>query len=106
MPGLINCNEYYENTRLLELSENEPRLPFVNAVRGYSEASDHNKKAKLVETIVRTSRTVADDYAPLPEDIQLGLMTLIEQFRDFGPTVVTVPSTYAEARNLIKTFFF
>ncbi len=106
MTELINCNEYYENTRLLELSENEPRMPFINAIRNYAKAEDHNKKAKLVEVIVRTSRTVTDDSALMPEDIQSGLMALIEQFRDFGPTVVALPSTYAEARNLIKAFFF
>ena len=106
MAELINCNEYYENTRLLEISENEPRMPFINAVRNYCDAEDHNKKAKLVEVIVRTSRTVTDDHAVLPDDIQSGLMKLIEQFRDFGPKVVRLPSTYAEARNLISAFFF
>lgn len=102
----LHCNEYFETARLIQVAEDEPRLPFINAVRKYRAADSLNEKAKLVEVIVRTSRTVTDDGGLLPDDIQGGLMMLIEQFRDFGPSVVSVPVTYGDARNLIKTFFF
>lgn len=102
----LHCNEHYETARLIQVVEDEPRLPFINAVRKHNTAQSLNEKAKLVEVIVRTSRTVTDDDGLLPDDIQQGLMVLVEQFRDFGPTVVSVPVTYGDARNLIKTFFF
>lgn len=102
----LHCNEHYETARLIQVAEDEPRLPFINAVRKHSAAQSLNEKAKLVEVIVRTSRTVTGDSGVLPEDIQQGLMLLIEQFRDFGPPVVSVPVTYGDARSLIQTFFF
>ena len=102
----LQLNESYETARLRQIDEDAPRLPFLDAVRAYVETTDEAKRVKLVEVIVRTSRTVSEDDGLLPDDIQAGLMLLIERFRDFGPTVVFVPATFAQARELIKTFFF
>lgn len=106
MTAMINCNEFYENARIIEFVENEPRMQFINAVRAYCEAGDPNKKAHLIEAVVRSSRTVTNDFGLLPEELQIGLLSLVERFRSFGPSVVSVPSTYSEARKLIKMFFF
>ncbi len=99
-------NEYYETARLVQMVEDEPRLPFINAVRKYDQESSDTEKAKLVEAIVRTSRTISEDRGALPDDIQSALVELIQQFRAFGPKVVVIPTTYAQARELIRVFFF
>lgn len=103
---LQNTNESYQTARLVQSADDWHRVPFKDAVLSYAEATDKTRRVHLVETIVRTSRALADDSGVLPENIQDGLMELIQYFRAFGPTEVAVPTTYGGARDVIKAYFF
>lgn len=103
---LHHCNESYETARLLQIAEDEHRLQFKEAIQSYANAENGTHRARLVETIVRTSRSVTDDPGALPDDVKDGLLQLLQFFHAFGPVEIVVPATYGAAREIIKTYFF
>lgn len=102
----LQANESFATERLVLMAEDYPRLPFLEALRATVFEPCDKKRARAVETVVRTSRILSDDPGLMPEEVQANIMKLIAHFRAFGPSVVEVPKTYAEARSLIKDFFF
>ena len=103
---MLQANESYETARLIQAFEDEPRAHFLNAVRAYAETEDRNRQVRLVEAIIRTSRSVTNDPGIMPNDIQEALLCIMERYRVFGPPDARVPVSYGDARNMIKTFFF
>jgi hypothetical protein len=104
---MLQRNESYETARLIQVLEDEPRMPFLDAVRAYADTEDSNRKVRLVETIIRTSRTLTGDPGIMPEEIQDALATLMERYKCFGPVNMGyAPKTYGEARNMIAACFF
>ena len=104
---MLQANESYETVRLLQALEDEPRFHFLSAVRAYADAENSTRKARLIEAIIRTSRSVTDDPGIMPEDVKDAIVSLLERYRAFGPPHANlVPNSYSEARNMIKSSFF
>lgn len=104
---LIHANESFETARLLQELDDEPRIHFLNAVRAYGDAENSDRKVRLIEAVIRTSRSIANDPGIMPEDVQETVVCVMERYRAFGPPRANVqPTSYGDARNMIKAYFF
>lgn len=103
---LFNLNEYHENARMMCEYEDEPRRLFLDAVRAFAKAEDNRQQVKLIEAIIRTSRSVADDTGVMHADIRDTLYELAKRYQALGLPAPTELTTYQDARQLLQRLFF
>lgn len=104
---LSTANESRPTHRLTTATEESLRRPFIAALRAYAEPTNGESHARLVETIIRTSRNIAEDDAAIPEDLRVILRRLDSRYDMFASDlIVPRPVTYREARYVIRNLFF
>lgn len=103
-----NRNEYFENAELMaELESRCPRGAFSNALFAYAQTTDPNKRIRLIEAVIRSSRGVANDTTRLKQSDReiIGMISI--SYAAFVPKGQnTQVETYAEARELLRACFF
>ena len=103
----LQANEAYESYRMTMVMDDELRHPFLVAIRAYADSTTRNARARLVEAVIRTSRTLVDDDGLLPEDIRETLLGISERYNAFAPHMVGAsPASYRDARVMIQGLFF
>ena len=103
----LQANEAYESYRITMAIDDELRHPFLCAIRAYADSATRNARSRLVEAVIRTSRTLVDDDGLLPEDIRDTLLGIRERYNAFAPHLVAAsPTSYRDARAMIQGLFF
>ena len=107
-PSVRQINEYFENEALRWEQEGlPPQEGFVRAARAYASADSQARQVRLIEAVIRTARGLQDNHRPLPPDVKETLAAIMKKYEPFSPTKLdTVPKTFAEARQVLRTLFF
>lgn len=100
-------NESYEDGRMIQFLEEDEHRPFLNAVRAYECEYSNDRRVRLLESVIRTSRSGRADDRPLPEDAHDTICTIRDRYRMFGPLDELVdPRSYRTAHQMISQLFY
>jgi hypothetical protein len=87
----------------------QPRTPvelFREALRAYDGAAGSKRQAWLIEAVIRTSRGVATNPAPLGAEDKASMTAIRDNYRALADDLDRKLGTYADAAALLRALFF
>ena len=105
----MDLSDHYLQDSICTVPEgvSEVRQCFLAALRRYDSENHSTRLAKLVEPIIRYSRSLAEDDGVMPQQSSAVLLVIEQRFRLFAARPQrTWPITFRDARLRIEELFF